>query len=68
MIFYKNSLEGDSYQFDVDGGSVKDVAPYTRDGKYFLAVATDDNTVSAYSYASGNSNDDPFAEVSDRGQ
>ena len=64
VVFYKESLEGDSYQFDIEGDtSIQDMACYHTDNKHFVAVATDDNRVLEYSYSSGNPKDDPFAEV-----
>lgn len=66
MVFHKEGLEEDTYQFDIDSiTSILDVACYKQDEEYMVAIATDDHAVLSYSYCSGNVNDDPFAEVGD---
>ncbi len=63
VVLYNGSLDGDSYQFDVDQvDCIRGVACYHRD-KHYVAIATDKHTVVEYSYASGNPMDDPYAEV-----
>jgi chromosome transmission fidelity protein 4 len=63
IVFHNGDLEGDTYQFDVEGASsVCDIACYRQDGAYMIAVATDDHNVLSYSYCSGNTNNDLFAE------
>ena len=69
VVFHNGGLEEDSYQFDIESGSVSnvtsvvDVACYKKGEEYMVAVATSDHMVLSYSYCSGNINDDPFAEV-----
>ena len=74
VVFHNGGLEEDSYQFDIESGSVSnvtsvvDVACYKKGEEYMVAVATSDRTVLSYSYCSGNINDDPFAEVREEGR
>ena len=63
VVLYNGTLDGDSYQFDVDQvDCIRGVACYHRD-KHYVAIATDKHTVVEYSYASSNPMDDPYAEV-----
>ena len=65
VIFYNKDIEGDPYQFETDGiDSVQSVASYCRDGKFCVAIATNENSVIGYSYLPENPNDDCRANVS----